>query len=98
MEFKLTLEPLVKLDIQQEINYYNSKQKGLGKRFHSEVKRAFVAIKKNPFYQIRYDNIHCLPVKSFPAMVHFTINEQTKTIIIRAIINTNKNPDANWIK
>lgn len=98
MAFKLKLEPLARLDIQQEINYYNSKQKGLGKRFHSEVKAAFTAIKKNPFYQVRYDDVHCLPLKVFPAMVHFTINEKNNTVIIRAIINTHKNPDKNWVK
>lgn len=50
MAFKLKLEPLAKFDIQQEINYYNSKQKGLGKRFYDEVKAAFAVIKKNPFF------------------------------------------------
>jgi len=97
MAFKLKLEPLAKFDIQQEINYYNSKQKGLGKRFYNEVKNAFAAIKKNPFFQIRYDDVHCLPLKVFPAMVHFTINEKNKTIIIRAVINTHKDPDKNWL-
>ena len=45
MEFKL--EPDAKVDIQNEINYYNEQQKGLGKKFHSEVKHYFKAIKKN---------------------------------------------------
>jgi toxin ParE1/3/4 len=98
MAFKLKLEPLAKFDIQQEINYYNSKQKGLGKRFHSEVKAAFTAIKKNPFFQVRYDDVHCLPLKVFPAMVHFTINEKTNTVIVRAVINTHKDPDKFWVK
>lgn len=31
MEFKLKIEPLAKLDIQNEIAYYNSRQNGLGK-------------------------------------------------------------------
>ena len=52
MVFKLKIEPLAKFDIQSEINYYNSKQKGLGKRFHSDVKTCFNAIKINPFYQV----------------------------------------------
>jgi toxin ParE1/3/4 len=98
MAFKLKLEPLAKWDIQQEINYYNSKQKGLGKRFYSDVKAAFTAIKKNPFFQVRYDNVHCLPLKIFPAMVHFTINEAANTIVVRAVINTHKDPDTNWMK
>lgn len=73
MEFKI--EPEVHQDIQSEIDYYNEKQKGLGKRFHAEIFKSFNAIKKNPFYQIRYSNVRCLPLKKFPAMIHFTINE-----------------------
>ncbi len=73
-------------------------KKGLGKRFHDDVKVAFSAIKKNPFFQVRYDDVRCLPLKVFPAMIHFTINEKTDTVIIRAIINTHKDPDKNWLK
>ncbi len=97
MVFKLKIEPLAKFDIQTEIKYYNSKQKGLGKQFHNEIKIDFDAIKLNPFYQIRYDNVHCLPLKKFPAMIHYTIDELSKTITIRAVINTYKNPDKNWL-
>lgn len=98
MAFKIKIESLAKADIQQEINYYNSKQKGLGKRFHTEVKKAFSSLTKNPFFQVRYDGVRCLPLKVFPAMIHFTINEQTTTVTVRAVINTHKNPDTNWVK
>lgn len=98
MAFKLKIEPLAKFDIQTEINYYNSKQKGLGKRFHAEVKTYFNGIKAAPFYQIRYDDIHCLPLKKFPAMIHYSIDDANKLVTIRAIINTNKNPDTSWVK
>lgn len=98
MAYKLKIEPLAKWDIQQEIHYYNNQQKGLGKRFHSEIKTYFTAIKANPFYQIRYDNIHCTPLKTFPAMIHYTINEAAKLIIVRAVINTHRNPNKTWVK
>jgi hypothetical protein len=38
MVFKIKVEPLAKFDIQNEIKYYNSKQSGLGKKFHEELK------------------------------------------------------------
>lgn len=31
-------------------------------------------------------------------MVHFTINEKTNTVIIRAVVNTHRDPDKNWVK
>jgi toxin ParE1/3/4 len=98
MEFKLKIEPLARLDIQNEITNYNNKKKGLGKKFHTEVKLYFKSIFINPYYAIRYDDVRCLPLKVFPAMIHYTIDEQKKIIIIRAVINTHKDPDTYWLK
>ncbi len=95
MEFKIN--PEAKKDIQNEINYYNDKQKGLGKKFHTELKVYFDAIKKNPFYQIRYQNVRCLPLKNFPIMIHFTLEEKSR-IVIRALINTHRDPKEFWLK
>jgi toxin ParE1/3/4 len=96
--FSLKVEPLAAIDIQEEINYYNSKQAGLGKRFHKELKSYLKSLKSNPFFQIRYDNIRCLPLKIFPVMIHYTVDESTSLIILRAVINTSKNPDGYWVK
>ena len=98
MEFKLKIEPLAKFDIQNEIKFYNSKQSGLGKKFHAELKVYFKTVKQNPFYGIRYDDVHCLPLKKFPAMIHYTLDETNQIIIVRAVVNTHKDPDTNWVK
>jgi toxin ParE1/3/4 len=98
MGFKIKIEPAAKRDVQKEINYYNSKQNGLGKKFYAEVNVFFKTIKTNPFYQVRYDDVRCLPLNIFPAMIHFTLDETKKIIIIRAVINTNKDPNVFWLK
>ena len=36
MEFKI--DPRAFIDIQEQIDFYNLQQKGLGKKFHSEIK------------------------------------------------------------
>jgi toxin ParE1/3/4 len=90
MEFKVN--PQAKIDIQNQIDYYNDQQKGLGKRFHNEIKSTFKAISKNPFYQIRYQNVRCLPLKKFPAMVHFTVDEKKQQITVRAVFYTSQHP------
>ena len=51
MAFKLSIEPLANQDIQTEINYYNSRRKGLGKKYHAEIVTSFESIKSNPFFQ-----------------------------------------------
>lgn len=92
MAFTIKIEPEAHQDIQNGIDWYNEQKPALGRKFHAEVKAYFKKLKTNPFYQVRYDNVHCLPLKKFPYMVHFTINEKEKIVIVRAVFGTKENP------
>jgi len=85
-KFRFKIEPAAKDDIQQIIHYYNDQQKGLGKKFYLELDEYFKVIKRSPFYQNRYDDVRCLPLKKFPVMIHFTAHENC--VKIRAVLNT----------
>jgi toxin ParE1/3/4 len=93
-KFKFKLEPLAKSDIQDIIHFYNDQQKGLGKKFYLELDSYFRAI--HPFYQNRYDEVRCLPLKKFPVMIHFTVHENENCIKIRAVLNTYRDPKKYW--
>ena len=96
--FKSIILKLAKQDISDAADWYNSKQKGLGQRFTKEVRSVVKFICKNPkAFVIRYDDTHCAILKVFPFMVHYTIDESNKTIIIVAVFHTSMNPD-NWKK
>jgi len=95
VSYKIQIEPEAHLDIQEGINWYNSKQKGLGKRYHNEVINYFEALKTNPFYEIKYDTIRCLPLKIFSYTIHYSIIETDKIVIIRAVFQTSLDP-LNW--
>lgn len=90
--FKIKLNPSAKEDIQESIKWYNSKVPGLGKNFHQEIKNAFEAIRLTKFYQVRYDEVRCLPIKKYPYMIHFSVDEANLQIIIRAVFNTHRDP------
>lgn len=97
MSFKIIIEPEARLDIQEAIDWYNKQQKGLGKKFHSAVLKHINSLIKNPNFEIRYDSVHCLPLKNFPFMIHFTIDNAKKLVAIRAVFHTSLNP-TNWNK
>ena len=84
-------------DISNGFDYYEEKQTGLGIRFNREGFSSFEIIKRNPFFQIRYDSFRCLPVRRFPFMIHFEIEEPTRTVTIFAVVNTYLNPEKNWL-
>lgn len=92
MDFTIRIEPEAGEDIQEGIDWYNEQQTGLGKEFHAAVKAHFQKLRTNPFYQIRYENVHCLPLKKYPYMIHFTINEESKVVAVHAVLNTARDP------
>src|SRR5690606_16637688 len=63
---------------------------GLGRRFHTDVKASFKKLKMHPFFPVRYDNVHYFLLNKFPYMVHYTIDEEIKIIIVRAVFGTSK--------
>ena len=93
--YSIKIEPEAKIDIQDAIDYYNFKEKGLGKKFYQTVVKSFDTLSQNPFYQIRYNNIRCYYLKPFPYLVHYIVNEQNGHIL--GVINTSKNPNK-WYK
>lgn len=85
-------------DIQDGIDYYDEQLIDLGDKFKNAVDKEFGALAKNPFYQVRYKSTRCKPIKKFPYLIHFQVNEPDKIVKVFAVINTNKNPDTSWIK
>lgn len=98
MAYKIKLEPEASNDIQQAMDWYNTKQAGLGKKFYKSLQKSIDGLTTYPFYQIRYGgNVRCLPIKNFPYMLHFTIDENQTIVIIRAVFHTSKSPQS-WTK
>lgn len=88
--FQLFFEKKVKDDIQQTVNFYNSKRKGQGAKFKKILWNHFGSIQKNPFYWVRRDNIRCLPVKGYPYLIHFIVDEANEKVRIFAVFHTSQ--------
>jgi len=86
--FKILFEPESIEDLQDAIAWYNKQKKGLGSNFYKFLREEIERLRLNPFFQIRYDNVRCLPLRKYPFMIHFTVDEEKKVVIIRAIFNT----------
>lgn len=85
--------PLAKDDIQDAALWYNKQSPGLGRRFSNEVREIVVFIRQNPTaYTIRYDQVRTAVLKVFPFMLHYTIDENKKTVIITAVLHTSRDP------
>lgn len=96
--YNAVILPLAKQDISDASAWYNSKQKDLGKRFAKEVRSKVLFIRENPKASaVRYDDTRCAVLDVFPFMIHYTIDEANKTIVVAAVFHTSLNPER-WMK
>ena len=95
--YKIQADPRVKLDLQEAMDFLKSRRKGLDAKFISDYKSSLKTLKTNPFFEVRYDGIRCLPFQIFKYMIHFSVDEANKTVLINAVVSTYQDPEENWL-
>ena len=96
--YKATILPAAKQDIKEATNWYNSKQENLGRRFTQHVREKINLLKQNPYSSAnRYSEVRTAVLDVFPFMIHYTVEEQDKKIVVIAVLHTSRNPDL-WEK
>ncbi|HEY9113450.1 MAG TPA: hypothetical protein VIN10_02045 [Bacteroidales bacterium] len=93
MKFKVEYHPGFFEDIAQAVDWYNEKQTGLGDRFFLTVKKQTKKLSTSALhFAVKYDDIRCMCIEKFPYLVHFRVNEKTKTVQVEALFHTSRNP------
>ncbi len=92
--YKVIISASAKADVKENAEWYNKKQKGLGKRFAQSIKECIRTIQIQPTsFQIRYKNNRVALPQTFPYLVVYTINDNNKTISIIAVFHSSQNPE-----
>jgi hypothetical protein len=92
--YKSIILSLAKQDIKEAAKWYNERQPGLGKRFTVHVRQKVHYIRQNPkSVAIRYDDTRTAVLDTFPYMIHNTVDDSNKTVIISAVLSTRRDPD-----
>mgnify|MGYP003512819499 FL=1 len=98
MRFKLKIDTDALNDIQETFEWYELKLKGLGLRYKTQAKKQINSLKKDPYlFSIKYNEIRCRKIEKFPFLIHYLINENTKTVTVFAVFHTSRNPEI-WNK
>jgi plasmid stabilization system protein ParE len=91
--YKSLILPLAKQDIKLAATWYNERQRGLGKRFTANVKKKVHYICQNPSaLAVRYGDTRTALIETFPYLVHFSVDENKKTVVICAVLSTSRDP------
>ena len=98
MRFQLKIDTDALNDIQETFEWYELKLKGLGLRYKTQAKKQINSLKKDPYlFSIKYNEIRCRKIEKFPFLIHYLINENTKTVTVFAVFHTSRNPEI-WNK
>ncbi len=91
--YKAIILPLAKEDVREAAKWYNKRQEGLGKRFTAEVREKVHFIRQNhTASNVRYDGVRIAVLNVFPFLVHYSVDENNKTIIVSAVLHTSRDP------
>lgn len=96
--YRVLLLPAAEQDISDSAQWYNEQQKGLGKRFTTQLRNIIRRAQGNPrAFPVRYHNTRTALMDDFPFMIHYQVDEDSRQIIIAAVLHTSRNPDI-WNK
>ncbi|WP_142785692.1 type II toxin-antitoxin system RelE/ParE family toxin [Changchengzhania lutea] len=92
MASKLTIEPEAQIEIEEAIDWYESKQTGLGEEFYNYLDGYFKTLKEaTSLFPIKRKPVFReLPLKRFPYVI---IYEHTESeIFVYSVFNTHQDP------
>jgi plasmid stabilization system protein ParE len=89
MNFKIIVEPEAQLDIENFFQYYKNKATlHIAKLFVKNIQASYKKLKINPFYEVKTKQYRAYPLKKFPFLIFFEVFEDSKTIKIISVFNT----------
>uniref|UniRef100_UPI004049AC05 type II toxin-antitoxin system RelE/ParE family toxin n=1 Tax=Flavobacterium sp. TaxID=239 RepID=UPI004049AC05 len=94
MNFKIIILEEAKSDVRESITWYKNINPIFSKRFTNSFSNSVKQIKENPYqYQIRYDEVRVVLLRTFPYLIHFSIDNET--IVIKAVFHTSRDSKIN---
>ncbi len=93
MAFEIFQYPEADQDILGAVNYYKEISNSMASNFEKQLSEAYDKLERNPFFQIRYDDVRALPLKKFPYIILFHIDEIEKLVYVISVFCTHQNPE-----
>jgi hypothetical protein len=91
MDYKVVTSSKTEQDIENALKWHLDIDKKLARNFLTQLKLSKDYLTENPKnIQIRYSNVRIAYLKKFPYGFHYTLNDDTVTII--ALFSTSENP------
>lgn len=94
MAFKIIISDEAKIDLEHAYLYYQTKaSKKVADQFFKAFRFSIDIISKNPHFKIWFDNFRAKPMKKYPFLLFYTIDEEQKIIVVARIFHASQNPE-----
>ncbi|MBD3904266.1 type II toxin-antitoxin system RelE/ParE family toxin [Chryseobacterium sp. Ch-15] len=93
MDFSFKFLPIAEENIEDAIDYYATISLTVLKNFNKQLDFSISRIVTNPYFQKRFKNVRALPIKKFPYIIFYEVNEEEKMIYILSVFCTHQNPE-----
>lgn len=93
MAFRVKILPLAEKEIDESIEFYESRSKGLGKQFLTYLKSYLKVLKTNPeLFEIKKEPAYReMTLVKFPFVIIYEVIENE--IVIYSVFHTSRNPE-----
>ncbi|MEP7170157.1 MAG: type II toxin-antitoxin system RelE/ParE family toxin [Bacteroidota bacterium] len=99
MNYRLVLREKALTEIEEGYNWYETQQTGLGEKFLDAILSYAKVILKNPgSFKTTYKNFKEIPIKKFPYLIVYFIDERKNMIVIISVFHTSRNPQRKFRK
>ena len=92
MTYNLVISSFAASEINEIIEFYNSINKTVLKKFKNILKEIFSFLRQNPHIQIKYKSYRAMPLKGFPFIIIFDVDDENKIVKILSCFHTSQNP------
>lgn len=97
MSYRFGIRDKALAEMQQAFDWYEEQEIGLGDKFISELEKHFEIIYKNPqTFKRSYKLYREIPLKKFPFLVVYFIDDDENLIVVASVFHTSRNPSVKF--
>ena len=90
MEYTVLISPYALIEIEEITDFYESINSLVVLNFIESLEETYKTIRFNPHFQIKYKTYRSIPLKKFPFLLIFDLDENNKEIIILSCFHTSR--------
>jgi plasmid stabilization system protein ParE len=93
MQFRITTTTTARKDIQQAIDWENTRSAGLGERFVGYLEEKINMLSITPLIgSVRYANVRCTSTAVFQYLIHYTVDLELRQVTIIRVLHMKQRP------